>query len=129
MIDCENEVYTRIATVLREAFPGIDISGVLENVPAGFPHVSIEMTDNKELRSADGHELAEVTFTINIFSNAKTGKKTEAKKIAKTADEAFRAINARRLILGRTPNEDDPTLYRMTGQYQVGTDGLNFYRS
>ena len=59
MIDCENEVYTRIATILRETFPGIDISGVLENVPAEFPHVSIEMTDNKELRSADGHELAE----------------------------------------------------------------------
>ena len=26
MIDCENEVYTRVAQVLREKFPGIDLS-------------------------------------------------------------------------------------------------------
>lgn len=129
MIDCENEVYSKISTALRAEHSDIDISGVLENVPAAFPHVSIEMSDNKEIRSADGHERAEVTFTLNIFSNAKTGKKSEAKKIAKTADEAFRAINARRLVLGRTPNEDDPTIYRMTGMWQFLTDGINFYRS
>ena len=27
MTDCENEVYTRIATVLRERFPGINLAG------------------------------------------------------------------------------------------------------
>ena len=27
MIDCENEVYTRVVTVLREKFPGIDLTG------------------------------------------------------------------------------------------------------
>ena len=129
MIDCENEVYTRIATALRAAHPGIDVSGVLENHPAAFPHVSVEMTDNKEIRSADGHEREEVTFTVNIFSTAPTGKKTEAKKIAKTVDEAFRKINGRRLMLSRTPNEDDPTIYRITGQFQFVTDGVNFYRS
>lgn len=26
MIDCENEVYTRVAQVLREKFPGIDVA-------------------------------------------------------------------------------------------------------
>lgn len=128
MIDCENEVYTRIATALRAVHPGIDISGVLENVPAAFPHVTIEMTDNKEIRSADGHEREEVTFTVNIFSTAPTGKKTEAKKIAQTVDEAFRKINGRRLMLRRTTNEDDPTIYRITGQFRFGTDGVNFYR-
>ena len=129
MIDCENEVYTRIATALRAAHPGIDVSGVLENVPAAFPHVTVEMTDNREIRSADGHEREEVTFTVNIFSTAPTGKKTEAKKIAQTVDEAFRKINGRRLMLSRTPNEDDPTIYRITGQFQFATDGVNFYRS
>lgn len=129
MIDCENEVYTKIVTALRAEHPVIDVSSVLENVPAAFPHVSIEMSDNKEVRSADGHERAEVTFTVNIFSNAKTGKKNEAKKIAKTVDEAFRKINARRLVLGRTPNEEDQTIYRITGMWQFLTDGINFYRS
>ena len=27
MNDCENEVYTRVATVLREQFTGINLSG------------------------------------------------------------------------------------------------------
>ena len=27
MIDCENEVYTRIVRMLREEFPGINVAG------------------------------------------------------------------------------------------------------
>ena len=41
MIDCENEVYTRLAKILREKFPKIDIASEYVKSPSSFPHVSI----------------------------------------------------------------------------------------
>lgn len=41
MIDVENQIYTPIAQALREAFPGINVSGEYVRTPSSFPHVSI----------------------------------------------------------------------------------------
>ena len=38
MIDCENEVYTRIVRMLREEFPGINVAGEYTKTPSSFPH-------------------------------------------------------------------------------------------
>ena len=46
MIDCENEVYTRLAKVLREKFPKIDIASEYVKSPSSFPHVSITQSDS-----------------------------------------------------------------------------------
>ena len=46
MIDCENEVFTRLANVLRTEFPGINLTGEYLNTPPKFPHVSIIESDN-----------------------------------------------------------------------------------
>lgn len=130
MIDCENEVYTKIATVLRESFSGIDVTGDFSNVPSGFPHVSIEQIDNRELRNrTDDHEMVDVVFEVNVYSNTKNRKKTEAKSIAKVIDDVFAGMNFRRMSLDRTPNRDDLTIYRLTARYEGRTDGTYFYRS
>lgn len=130
MIDCENEVYTRIATALRAAFPGIDVTGDAVNVPSAFPHVSIEQIDNREMRGrTDAKEMIEAVFEVNVYSNAQGRKKTEAKSIAKTIDDVFTGMNFRRMSLDRTPNRDDLTIYRLTGRYEGRTDGEYFYRS
>lgn len=34
MIDCENEVYTRIVRMLREEFPGINVAGEYTKTPS-----------------------------------------------------------------------------------------------
>ena len=49
MIDCENEVYTRIVRMLREEFPGINVAGEYTKTPSSFPHVSITQSDNLSL--------------------------------------------------------------------------------
>ena len=131
MIDCENEVRTRIAIPLRTAFDGIDISGDYATVPSACPHVTIEQIDNRVVRSrTDGtHEMAEVVFEVNVYSNSSSGKKTEAKKIINLIDEIFFGMNFRRLNLDPVRNRDDLTIYRITARYQAQTDGTNFYRS
>ena len=85
MIDCENEVYTRVAKMLREKFPGINVAGEYINSPPAFPHVSIIQSDSSTIagkQDTSGKEvLSLVMFEINVYSNKTEGKKTECKSI------------------------------------------------
>lgn len=131
MIDCENEVYTKIAKHLREQFPGINIASEYVNSPSAFPHVSITASDNSVMFSrmdSGNHEVAIVMFEINIYSNKTEGKKTECKKIAKAIDDLLLPMNFRRMSMVPVPNMEDATIYRIVARYRVATDGKFFYR-
>ena len=130
MIDCENEVYTRVVTVLRSEFPGIDLTGDYTKAPSSFPHVSITQSDNAVIaeRTTGTKEMAQVMFEVNVYSNLQPGKKTECKKIMKVIDEVLFRMNFRRIVLTPVPNMEDATIYRLTARYRVATDGKNFYR-
>lgn len=132
MIDCENEVYTRIAKVLRGKFPGINIAGEYTNTPSSFPHVSITQsdnyTDNGRQDSSMKENMAVVMFEINVYSNKKDGRKTECKNILKEIDNVFYSMNFRRTAMTPVPNMEDATIYRITARYRAATDGKYFYR-
>lgn len=132
MIDCENEVYTRIAKVLRGKFPGINIAGEYTNTPSSFPHVSITQsdnyTDNGRQDSSMKENMAVVMFEINVYSNKKDGRKTECKNILKEIDNVFYSMNFRRTAMTPVPNMEDATIYRITARYRTATDGKYFYR-
>lgn len=130
MIDCENEVYTRIARVLRDKFPGINIAGEYVNAPSSFPHVSITQSDNSVVseQMTGSAEMAQVMFEINIYSNKADGRKTECKSIAKVIDDVMFKMNFKRIALTPTPNMEDATIYRIVARYRVMTDGKYFYR-
>ena len=131
MIDCENEVYTRVATVLRETFPGISITGEYLKVPSKFPHVSIIQSDNSVIRNrldTSNSETAICMFEVNIYSNKTQGKKTECKAIARVIDEILSSMNFVRLSMTPIPNMEDATIYRIVARYRVATDGKFFYR-
>ena len=130
MIDCENEVYTRIARVLREKFPGINITGEYVKAPSSFPHVSITQSDNSAVseKMTGNAEMAQVMFEINVYSNKTDGKKTECKTIAKVIDEVLFGMNFKRLALTPVPNLEDATIYRIVARYRAMTDGQYCYR-
>lgn len=130
MIDCENEVYTRIARVLRDKFPGINIAGEYVNAPSSFPHVSITQSDNSVVseQMTGSAEMAQVMFEINIYSNKADGRKTECKAIAKVIDDVMFKMNFKRIALTPIPNMEDATIYRIVARYRVMTDGKYFYR-
>lgn len=130
MIDCENEVYTRIARVLRDKFPGINIAGEYVNAPSRFPHVSITQSDNSVVseQMTGSAEMAQVMFEINIYSNKAHGRKTECKSIAKVIDDVMFKMNFKRIVLTPIPNMEDATIYRIVARYRVMTDGKYFYR-
>lgn len=130
MIDCENEVYTRLAKVLRERFPGINVTGEYVKAPSSFPHVSITQSDNSVVagKMTGTAEMALVMFEINIYSNKAEGKKTECKSVAKVIDETLFKMNFKRLALNPVPNLEDATIYRIVARYRAMTDGNFFYR-
>lgn len=130
MIDCENEVYTRIARVLRDKFPGINIAGEYVNAPSSFPHVSITQSDNSVIseQMTGSAEMAQVMFEINIYSNKADGRKTECKAIAKVIDDVMFRMNFKRMALTPIPNMEDATIYRIVARYRAMTDGKYFYR-
>ena len=130
MIDCENEVYTRIARVLRDKFPGINIAGEYVNAPSSFPHVSITQSDNSVVseQMTGSAEMAQVMFEINIYSNKADGRKTECKAIAKVIDDVMFRTNFKRMALTPIPNMEDATIYRIVARYRAMTDGKYFYR-
>ena len=130
MIDCENEVYTRIARVLRDKFPGINIAGEYVNAPSSFPHVSITQSDNSVVseQMTGSAEMAQVMFEINIYSNKADGRKTECKAIAKVIDDVMFRMNLKRMALTPIPNMEDATIYRIVARYRAMTDGKYFYR-
>ena len=130
MIDCKNEVYTRIARVLRDKFPGINIAGEYVNAPSSFPHVSITQSDNSVVseQMTGSAEMAQVMFEINIYSNKADGRKTECKSIAKVIDDVMFKMNFKRMALTPIPNMEDATIYRIVARYRVMTDGKYFYR-
>lgn len=132
MIDCENEVFTKVATALREEFSDIDIASEYVQSPSTFPHVSITQTDSYAVDgmqdSSLRENLTEVTFETDVYSNKTEGKKTECKTILQLIDNTFYSMNFRRIAMTPVPNMEDATIYRITARYRARTDGTHFYR-
>lgn len=131
MNDCENEVFSRLASALRTEHPDVDIAGEYVPSPAAFPHVSIVMADNSivpERQDSSESETDVVLFEINVYSNKATGRKSECKAIAKTIDKTMFGMNFMRLSMTPVPNMENPNIYRIVSRYRGTTDGKFFYR-
>ena len=131
MIDIENYVYTSIRNAVKLYDSNISVSGVYIDVPPKFPHVSIEETDNASVASAidtsDRERAANVTYTVNIYTNTATAK-TDAKAVAVVVNDAFTALGFNRSMKQEMPNIDR-TIYRLILRFQAtawkGFDGVD----
>lgn len=121
MIDCEKEIFDRVAKSLREAFPSIFVSGEYIRTPPKFPFVSIiEMSNTAYDRTQSSGGLenhASLMYEVNVYSNKTSGKKSECKAIAALIDNELAALGFSRTMLQPIPNMDNATIYRITGRY------------
>jgi hypothetical protein len=121
MIDIENEVYNTIAEALREKFDPISVYGEYVKSPATFPAVMIEEKSNSALvRTQDSGSLenhASLMYEVNVYSNKKTGKKSQCKEIFKIIDNEFQKLGFTRTLKEPIPNLENATIYRMIGRY------------
>ena len=121
MIDVENEIFSKVAESVRAAYPSAFVSGEYVRTPSKFPFVSlIEMSNTAydRTQSSEGLENhASLMYEVNVYSNKKSGKKSECKEIAALIDNELATLGFSRTMLQPIPNMDDATIYRMTGRY------------
>lgn len=122
MIDIENFIYTAIRSALKVAYgDNISISGTYSDNPPAFPHVSIEETDNsvqtETISTSDREYSANLTYTVNIYTNTATAKQ-DAKDIAAVVNDAFSSCGFARSMKQEMPNIDR-TIYRLILRFQA----------
>lgn len=133
MIDCENEIFTRVANAVREVYPDIYIVGEYVHSPSKFPCVSLVEMDNsaydKTQTSGRLENHANLMYELDVYSNKTSGKKSECKKLAALVDNEMSALGFSRTMLQPIPNVDDATIYRMKGRYMaVISENKTIYR-
>lgn len=123
MIDIESIIFKRLSTVLRANYSEISVYGEYVKTPAVFPCVTIEEKDNYVLertQSSGGIENhAGLMYEINVYSNKKTGKKSQCKDIFSLIDREMQDMGFTRTMLHPIPDIDDATIYRMVGRYKA----------
>ena len=123
MINVETEIFDIVAKAVRNAYPDIYMIGEYVKSPSKFPCVSLVEIDNSAYirtqtnSSAENH--AELMYELNVYSNKKSGKKSECKAIAALIDNEMAALNFSRTMLQPMPNMDDATIYRIVGRYRA----------
>lgn len=131
MIDLENEIFTIIATRLRQEFPNIFVTGEVNLNPTRFPCAFIEEADNASLTStrdtASNENHVVLMYEVNVFSNKQTGKKTEAKAIFAVIDEEFDKLGFTRQTKVPIPI-DEGTKYRIVGRWTAVANNDYIFR-
>lgn len=123
MINIESEIFNIIAKVVREKYPDIYITGEYVKIPPKFPCVSLIEMDNTAYTKTQSNDSvenhAELMYELNVYSNKKSGKKSECKAIASLIDNELAALGFSRTMLQPIPNMDDATIYRILGRYRA----------
>ena len=123
MINVENEIFNIVAKAVRAVYPDIYITGEYVKSPPKFPCVSLIEMDNsvyaRTQTSGSVENHAELMYELNVYSNKKSGKKSECKAIAELIDNELAALDFSRTMLQPIPNMDDATIYRMLGRYRT----------
>ncbi|MCX4312853.1 hypothetical protein [Anaerocaecibacter muris] len=120
MIDIENAVYTKVYNALKAEFPSLTVTGDPVAAPSEFPCASIYEADNysyEKTQDSGGNENhARVMYEVYVFSNKKSGHKTECKNIFKVADDVLLSLGFTRK--SRTPvNDVGSGVYCLIGRY------------
>ena len=123
MLDFSNEVFTAVATVVRNTHPGMKMIGEYVRHPSEFPCVTLDEPQNVMVDyledSSNEESFAGVTYRLQVSSNKQGGKRAEARKIFSTADAEMRRMGFRRVTYTTTPEIYDSTVYAITATYEA----------
>ena len=123
MIDVNNEVFTSVATSVRDKHTGTTVTGEYTRKPSKFPAVTLDEIQNVVVDrledSSNIENFAGVTYRLQVFSNKRDGKKAEAREIFDTADAEMRRMGFRRVTYTTTPEIYDSTIYNITATYEA----------
>lgn len=134
MIDFASQVFTTVASDVRDGHPGTKVIGEYVRRPSEFPTVTLDETSNVAVDRLEDSSRDEVfaglTYRLQVFSNKQNGKRAEARTIFATADAAMRRMGFRRVTYSTTPEIYDSTIYNITATYEgvISTSGYVYRR-
>ena len=122
MINIEEELFSEVATIVRDKYPNIYMVGEYVKSAPSFPCVSMIEMDNsvytRTQTSLENENHCEVMYEVNVYSNKVIGKKTECKDILALIDSEMLRKGFTRTMMQPIPNIDDATIYRMVARYK-----------
>ena len=131
MIDVSNEIFTVLADAVREAHPDVTVIGENLRVPTKLPCVTIDETNNVTSRrdTSETEPFAEVTYRVQVFCTG-AGKRSQARMIFNTVDEACYGLNLIRKTYTTTPDVYNSSIYQINATFEaeVRRDGTIFRR-
>lgn len=126
MIEILNEIFTSVAVPVREAHPGVVVTGEYTRQPSKFPAVTLDETQNVTVDrledSSNEEKFSGLAYRLQVFSNKTNGKKAEARAIFATADSVMRRLGFRRVTYTTTPEIYDSTVYSISATYEAIAD-------
>lgn len=123
MIDIEKDTVAIVQTAVKTVYTSLVVYPEFIRAPASFPHICCYEQDNRSYVPsatsgyADNH--VSVMYTIEVYSNKKTGKKAEAKAIMALADAAMTGLGFIRISNQPMPNLADSTIFRIVARYRA----------
>lgn len=129
MVDIENEVFNRVAQALRKEFTGIQVYGERLATMSRFPAVILIEDDNARPQgtmslSNDPQLSADLMYTVEIYSNLTSGKKSEAKRIREVVAREMNDMGFTQTYSNPTDNVDR-TIFRYTLRF---TKTIQFFK-
>ena len=122
MVDVENMVIDLVQKALTSGGYNIDVTSTYDPSPSSFPAVAVYEEENHTYRRSQDEALtehhAEVMYTVNVYSNKKSGAKQQAKKIFSVVDGALQNIRFTRTTTIPDANADK-TIYRIVARYEA----------
>ena len=126
MIDYSNEIFNKIAELLRAEIDGITVIGEYVSTPSKFPTVTVDEIDNRPANrdSAKTEKYATVVYRVQVFCNGE-GKRALARKIFGIIATQFTDLNFTRKTYNPTPDVYNSSVYQITATFGavIGEDG------
>lgn len=133
MIDIESEVFSRVKAAVTKEVPDVNTVSEYVNVIKKFPCVFLYESDNytneDTATTTESENHAELMYTVEVFSNKATAKKSECKKIMAIIDRELASMGFIRISMQPIPNQFDSAVYRIVARYRaVASKNKTIYR-
>ena len=124
MIDYFPEIYTAAAKAVRQAFPGVLVTGEITDDVPRFPCVQIEESLNVPTQQDNGPVpgYALINLRVRAYSNTAGGRVTQARALIACIDQVFEPLNLRRVSYVPMNGLYNNSAYRIEATYSAAID-------
>lgn len=129
MIDIYDRVFAYVYEAVKKLNAEAEVYDAFSQIPPKFPCVTVQELNNTTTASIIGtrnkEKLARISYQIDVFSNANTGRRRECTELMSAINDALIMLNFERVSMQPVPNYLDADVYRITARFEVIADNKN----